>query len=69
MVGEMLAVMLGVKMIVTLAVYVAMAMVQCMREGEDIMQNLSGILLNGVIFAVVLSVVMVICEKMGVPGM
>ena len=69
MVAEMLAVMLGVKMIVTLAVYVAMAMVQCMREGEDIMQNLSGILLNGVIFAVVLSVVMVICEKMGVPGM
>jgi hypothetical protein len=69
MISEMMALMMGAKMLVTLAVYVGLGAVQCMREGNDVMAALPGLVLNGVVFVVVLTVVMVGLGKLGMMGM
>lgn len=65
MIQEMMAMALAVKSLIVLAVYVGLGLVKCMQAKKDPMVALPGLLVDGLIFVAVLSVVMVVCMKMG----
>lgn len=68
MIHEMMAMVIAIKSLVTLLVYVGLGMVKNMQAGKDPMKALPALLIDGIIFVAVLSVVLVIVGRMGLLG-